>query len=67
MRFLDNITWRKKEAAGVYFRALKCHTLSVTVTHFGLLLRSPATHSLIQAVVAVGTIGSSPTPHPPLS
>ena len=27
-------------------RALKCHALSVTVTRFGLLSRSPATHRI---------------------
>jgi len=30
-------------------RALKCHALSVTVTHFGLLSRSPATHCISHA------------------
>ncbi len=31
------------------FRALKCHALSVTVTHFGLLSRTPATHCISHA------------------
>ena len=31
-------------------RALKCHALSVTVTHFGLLSRSPATHCISHAL-----------------
>src|SRR4029434_3245999 len=33
----------------VYVRALKCHALSVTVTHFGLQSRTPATHRISHA------------------